>query len=657
MRPLEQIVKSSVSYVSDIEDRVVNFPYASGFAVSHPLLSSLASGSVVFSLRLFPDVIAAVYGYLPGISYGLIPSLAIPPVAAALTGAYVYGLAKSHRILDDAGLSVENIYQSTKSSNVRDDMFRVGGAAAATSGVLVLGNFIGSMREIPGETLVQLSAAGAPFVYGSARRIINDLRTSKMSISDRAKLLFSGLTGNRKMMADVFRKLAGADPSFENLAALSDAYLMEGKLDEGVIGLRDALHAPEKGVSGVRATRKIWETAAAYTATESSKRTHADYLYVARTAQSSGSPEISKRIIRRLAGELPGIESDILAAIFLELSGDPEAYHHWNSAAAEVFRDERLRAFPVSERGIHNTRRYGPTPLISGTFVFKESSAYEEMEFEKSALSYVNSILPDPYFTVPRVIAEFTHSNGRVTYDLVLRYLEGMSPAEMQRKGTLTKEDLLSVITYLAWIHKNVPPGMSRKGPVDFEAKSNQILANPHLELPYRVRENIETRIHSILHGQKQSPFVIGKDPHPSQWRFGRDYLAALDWEDVGSTSMFVDGAKFYVHPDLTLGAELMDGLHGEAARLYDANGLFTKESEFRIRMLDAMLYQSLSFVSAWSSPGMEHVKHRRAEVLASAGEAFRMLKNNHPRHYLLNRLDYDSLEDSFRETRDILTA
>ena len=654
MRSLEEIVRSCISSISRAEDYVVNFAYASEFAVNHPLISSLAAGGALFFVLAFPDSIAVASGQ-QGLSYAFVPSVAVPSAVAGLTGSYLYRLAKSHRILRDVGLSTGKIYQSTRRAGTLDVVIRMGGAAAATSGVLALGNSIGNVREIPAELLAQFSAAATPVIYASARRVINDLTTSKLSVADRVRLFFSGLTGNRMMMAGVFRKLASAEPSFENLALLSDAYILDGMLDEGVMELRNAIEAKETGTSGMRATGKIWATAAALNAIESREKTHADYIYAAGTAQYVGSPDVAKETIRRLTVEVPGIESDILAAMFLEVNRDPEAYHYWNSAAASVFSDERLKVYPVSEQGIHNTRRYGPTPIIAGTFVFKGSRDYGEMEFEKSALSYVNSIADDPYFTVPQVIAEFTHRNGGVTHDLVLRYLEGMSPSEMQRKEMLTQENLFSIITYLAWIHKNVPAAFSKKGPVDFYGKSRQILSNPDLGLPSRVRETIGTHIQSILSGQKQSPFVLGKDPHPAQWRFGKDYLAALDWEDVGATSMFVDGAKFYVHPDLAIDTDVMDRLHGEAAKLYDSSDLFKNDSDFRIRMLDAMIYQALSFISAWSSPGMEHVKGRRAGALASAGEAFQMIKINHEQHYRSNRRDYDTLEDSFREARELL--
>ena len=654
MRSLEEIVRSCISSISRAEDYVVNFAYASEFAVNHPLISSLAVGGAIFSLMAVPDAVAAASGGRV-LNYSVASSLAVPSAMAGLTGAYVYRLAKSHRLLHDAGLSTEKIYQKSRYNDSRNSVLRIGGAAAVTSGVLTLGNSMGNMRETPAETLAQLSIAATPVIYGSARRVINDMVTSKISVADRARLLFSGLTGNKRMMTDMFRKLAAAEPSFENVTALSDAYIREGMLDEGVIELRNALQIKEAGNSGMRATGKIWATAAALNAIESREKTHADYVYAAGTAQYVDSSRIAKETIRRLTVDIPGIESDILGAMFLEAGGDPEAYDYWNSAAAAVFSDQRLKVYPVSEQGIHNTRRYGPTPIIAGTFVFKGSREFDEMAFEKSVLSYVSSIADDPYFIVPQVIAEFTHSNGGVTHDLILRYLEGMSPSEMQRKGMLTQENLFSIITYLAWIHKNVPAELSRKGPVDFDGKRSQIMSNPNLGLPYRIRENIGTRIQSILSGQKQSPFVIGKDPHPAQWRFGKDYLAALDWEDMGATSMFVDGAKFYVHPDLVMGADILDPLHGEAAKLYDANGLFKNDSEFRIRLLDAMIYQTLSFISAWSSPGMEHLKDRRAGVLHSAGEAFRMIKTNHEQHYRLNRRDYDALENSFREVRELL--
>lgn len=656
MSELERIVSKAFESIAKAEDKIVNSAYASRFAIRHPAIAGFTGGAGLAGVIAYIDSQAFPLGARLGLD---IYTLAIP-VAVVGTGFFLYDLAKQHKEVADAGLPVERFYElSGRKGNQRK--------AALLLSAVSLAAFSGYAYRsgLPLETLARLDAVAAPVLYLCARAFTNAFKPISDSASFRAAIaewlaiLASKATGNRQLHIKSLENDARNFPSAQTKMELAEAYLNSGRLDDGLLQAKEAMEQKTDLLPLFlpRAGRKMIEAAAmAHKAMRTGKASHADYIGFSRSCQAIGETEKAEKSIRQMVQKFPSIESDILAAMFLNANGSEEAAFYWNSAVSAILSKPEMKVLPVSEQGVHNVRRYGPAPMIASTFVFKGADSYEQHEFEKRMIPRVRQILKSSSYALPQVVAEFAHKNGGVKYELVLRYLEGQSPSEMQQAGTLEQKHILSIVDYLSWIHKNVEPESSGKGRINLDEKLEQIIHNPHLGLPEALADSIKASIGFITEKQKDSPYVFAKDPHPAQWRFGKDYLAALDWEDMGATSLFVDSAKLYMHPDILFTEDSLDAVHGEASALY-CDKLFGNDSEFRARMLDAMLFQALSFASAWSMPGMSHMRGKRAAALEGTEKIFGMIKQNHGSHYGLNKPSYDALENDFNILRELMAV
>ncbi len=658
MHRLERIVSKAFNSLAKAEDRLVNSAYASRFSMKHPILPGFMGGAGVAVAVAYLYSQASPSGARLGID---IYTLAIP-AAAAGTGFMLYDLARQHREVSDAGLPVEKFYElsSGKGNQRKAALFLSTLSLAAANGYAY-------HSGLSLETLAKMDVLAAPAIYLCARAFTNaskpisNAASFKAAITEWVAIIASKATGNRQLHIKALENDARNFPSAQTKMALAEAYFGAGRLDDGLIQAKEAVEQKTDLLQLFlpRAGRKKIEAAAkAHKAIRIGKASHADYIEFSRCCHAIGETEKAEKSIKEMTVKFPSIESDIMAAMSLDAIGkEQKAAAYWNSAVSSIFSKPELKVLPVSEKGTHNTRRYGPTPLISNTFIFRETESQAETEFEKSTNAMLRSMLKHHhYYTVPKTVAEFAHRNGRTRYDLVLLYLDGKSPSEMRQEGTLEHKHITAIIDYLSWIHKNVKTELSRKGKINFDSKLEHVINNPHLGLPEQLADRIKANIGFITEKQKDSPYVFAKDPHPAQWRFGKDYLAALDWEDMGATSMFVDSAKFYIHPDIMFTEAMLDAVHGEAASLYRDN-LFGNDSEFRERMLDAMLFQALSFASAWSFPEMSHMRGKRATVIAGTPVAFELMRRNHPAHYFQNRLSYGRLEGGFKEMHELLAG
>ncbi len=556
-------------------------------------------------------------------------------------------------------LSIEKFYElSGKKGNQRK-------AALLLSTIsLAAVNGYAYNSGLPLETLARMDVVAAPATYLSARAFMNALKpissmvTFTAAVREWIAILASKATGNKQLHIKALESDSRNFPSAQTKMELADAYFNAGKLDEGLLQAKEVMEQKTDLLPSFtpRAGRKKIEAIAqAHKAIRTGKASHADYIEFSRSCHAIGETGKAEQTIMKMAQRFPSIESDILSAMFLDASGNKQkAESYWNSAVTAIFSKPELKVLPVSEQGAHNVRRYGPAPMIASTFVFKGADSYEQHEFEKRTIQGVRQSLKSSFYALPQVVAEFAHKNGGVKYELVLRYLEGQSPSEMQQAGTLSSKHVLSIIDYLSWIHKSVKPELSRKGRINMDAKLEQIVNNRHLCLPELLADSIKANIVFIVEEQKDSPHVFAKDPHPAQWRFGRDYLAALDWEDMGATSLFIDSAKFYIHPDILFTEDTLDAVHGEAAALY-RDGLFASDSAFRKRLLDAMLFQALSFASAWSFPEMSHMRAKRGVAIGKTFPVFEMIRRSHGNHYGQNRLSYDALENDFNVLQEFM--
>ncbi len=659
MRGLERIVSKAFDSIADIEDKIVNSLYASKFAIRHPIVAGI-TGAAGLS-----GAIAYLYYNVMPFGVKLEADIYTLAILAAVAGAgyFIYDLARQHREVSDAGLPVEKFYEiSGKKGNQRKAALLLAAVSLA-----VVNGYAYYNSGIPLETLARMDAVLVPAFYLSMRALTNvtkpisNAASFKAAIQEWGALLASTVTGKRQFHIKALESDARNLPSAQTKNELAEAYLKSGRLDDGLIMLKEAMEQKTDllPLFMARVGRKKIESAAqAHKAIRLGKASHADYIEFSRSCQVIGEDGKAEESISQMFKKFPSIESDILAAMALETYGKTEgAAAHWNSAVSEILSKPGLNVLPVSERGVHNVRRYGPTPLIANTFIFRESEHYEEVEFEKIANSLLLNLLStQSYRIVPKIVADFTHRNGSTKYELILLYLEGQSPAEMSRAGTLSQKHILSIIDYLAWIHQTVKSELSRKGGISLDAKLEQITGNPSLGLPDSLAKSIRANMGFIVEGQKFAHYVFAKDPHPANWRLGKDYLAALDWEDLGTTPVFIDSAKLYVHPDIAFTEDSLDFFHGEAAALYK-DGIFSDDSQFRIRQLDAMLFQSLSFASAWSVPEMSHLSEKRGAVIGKTFPVFDLMRRNHYKTYSKNKSGYDDLENDFKRMHEFMAV
>ncbi len=679
-RKLEVISSETFTSLARLEDKAVNFLTKSDFAAKHPKIASLASGAGACGVISFIQSSSSD-------RIGLSLQSAGVGIAAALA---TYVTVRSRHIVMKHGIDprkFDKLDEESLTEKVRREHSRLVRAVAnhprtsalmATLTPFLFLHYSSGVWLLPIEkTTIELTLGAG--VYLGIRLMATSLRNLSYSKKGRSSF-FGELSGIFARLSDTkpfsklvsanykarlldlavghYKSIAEADPSMSSKLDLATAYLEAGRMEEGLLSMKEATESPTAISTTYNVSKgqiQVYALASALSAIKRGTANQSDYVRSALALDSIGERGQKLKTIDDFSERFHGIDSQINAAILLETVNEPEkAKDCWNRVVLAVFSQPQLKVLPVSEHGVHNVRRYGPTPLIAGTFVFKEAYDRESHEFEKHLIHRVRALPKNSYYALPQVVSEFSHRNGGTRYDLVLRYIEGQSPAEMQQASTLTKGNLLSIVSYLAWIHKNVRPESSRKGRINLDAKLEQILQNPHLAIPEDLAAGIKASIGLIIERQNSSPFVFAKDPHPAQWRFGRDYLAALDWEDMGSTSLFVDSAKFYIHPDITFSEDALDAIHGEASALY-RDSLFGDDSEFRTRLLDATLFQALSFVSAWSVPQMKHMRGKRAAALAGTSQAFSMIRRNHPAHYRMNRLSYDGLESCFKEVTGLL--
>jgi hypothetical protein len=442
---------------------------------------------------------------------------------------------------------------------------------------------------------------------------------------------------------------------------ITSALFRSNRFDEALLQLAKSLHESVEYGDGVP-TRVvplsyIGDISEAFRALRKDKQTHVDLLLLARACQDLRHPQKAEDALRIMREKIPGLESGILSALFYDYSGNFAASKAlWSSITLSLAARPDLYQLPFGE-GINDVYRYGPSEFISGMFVFKRTQAEWEQAHELRLLSTLGSDLGHHAdYALPEVLSSMEHRNGGVSYDLVLRYFEGQDYPELRQQGMLKPDDMYKAIDFLFWIYAHSSPEWSAKGPVDFSSKLDSILYGSQLQLPPALADTFASQKELLLgFMEADSPPVLGKDPHPYQWRKGKHQLMALDFDDVGATSMFVDLSKFLVHSKLSLSADELDDLMSFSYQRAKEHGLYSSsETTFRQNLLHAMLYQPLSFAAAWSVPKLEHMRSERAPTLEATETTLDILAQNHGR----TGNGYSSLRTSFKGAREhLLTA
>lgn len=228
--------------------------------------------------------------------------------------------------------------------------------------------------------------------------------------------------------------------------------------------------------------------------------------------------------------------------------------------------------------------------------------------------------------------------------------------------NTKSKEKCLGTIAYfLANIHKKIPLNISKKGIVDISDYIHKWLDNPFLELKGHTKLKISENLTPVLECLVNSPRAIYKDAHPDNFLITDycgdgtvDCITALDWEDKGFHPIYFDLVNFCEYSEFITSKEkakwLKDYVQAYNENASEREAKLEYGSNFYLYYLNAVIYRSICFSSAWSKPHREAYKKNRKNMLNKAIGAISIIKNDHSSYYYKYKDNYDSLEKVIKE-------
>jgi hypothetical protein len=669
---LETVVSKAIASVTRIEDRAVNSYLRSDFSANHPTLSSFVETALI----------AAAFNSL---QFVFPPETTLEQRLFIGSGGALAGLfaakanhmwAKRRNILkrqginprrfdklDDEALDARVESGRGVPNYILERPRRV--AAAAVAALLAPANYHLSQFYPLHQLIIPDIVMGAS-LYLSSRSMLMPLKkwfnasaikSVKNTVLAALAYFAANKTGSKRLSSLAIsqaEKAAERQPSVETKLDLGTYLLEAGSIDTGLVQIKQAMEQKEEMpevYKTVRGSLHLAESAHSFSAIESGTAHPGNYATIARAMHAIGEKERMLREIENMQTKFPEMDSKslgIITALLLEVVNEKElARKRLIELAQAVYSDQNARREVMGEPGVHGVWTV-ESPMLSEIFAFKPYKIRPDREFEVRAVAYADSV-KESRLRVPQVIWEFDRRNGTTIYDLLMRYDKGQSIIQMHENRTLRDDSLLMANDSMAWLHSSIPSELSAKGKVDLYGKLEQRLRNPNFRLPENLIESMLKHFQPLIERQQEAPFAFAGDFFHGKWLFG-DYLTILDWEDKGVTSIFEDGAKFYIDPHMSFEAETVDKLLGSASASYNARGLFRNDSEFRMLQLEAMLLQAIFSASIWSDSEMGHMRDCRLQVINGAAKTFEMLGQNHSQHYT-------ELQSGFRNVEMVMAA
>lgn len=467
--------------------------------------------------------------------------------------------------------------------------------------------------------------------------------------------LFPALFADNKTKIKVLSEQIRKKPSRFLRLSLATLLMKENKLDVACEQAKEALSAPNQPFLATQRFSETVKTAigANYPKFRKNASDLPSAIFLAWCCNELGHPEAADDVLRQMARAANSAEASALSALWLsEAFGRKEAAKaYWMDSALRLVSDDSAIVLPVGE-GVNHVYRIGGE-FMRSVLIFKEQplSARED---ERRVLAYVASLPKEAKYTQPNEVAAFTYQKGSPRHALVLQYVDGKTLLEKAREGAVSYGDLLAVIDYASFLYRNLPLSLSQSGKIYLKSKLESIVDNPSLGLEADLRERIKRHAEFIA-DDLTGYDIIALDPHAGNWHFGEDgRTSKLDYS-AAKDSLFRDLSKLFAHPELQIKDDDTCSLQGEAFERCSRDCFMPLgESDFRRLHLEGMLFQALSFASAWSVPEMSHMRGKREAVLAGASQAFKLLRSN---HYGNNKLSYGALESDFMRAREAVAA
>lgn len=377
-------------------------------------------------------------------------------------------------------------------------------------------------------------------------------------------------------------------------------------------------------------------------------------LELATYVKEFGSSSLSDSIVRQAADANGSAEANALAAWWTQkvFGRKDAARHYWAESTMRLHAGNGYKIELVGE-GVNEVYQMG-LPFMKALVINKMQDRVAT-EFESGMIGFVDRIQKNPRYIVAEELAVVPLDDSK--YVLVLAFLKGDTMLDLTRNGVLTAEQLFMVTDYLALLHAEIPTGMSKIGEVGIKEKAEREIRNPHLGLAPEFQESLLHHVEFMLE-EETGPLVFHQDAHRAQFLYSGENVAKLDYGDKGLSTIYRDLAKLHLHPDIPLDTENFQEIQRQTFRIFLDRKLATGEEVFMRRHLQYMLLQGLAFYpSAWSSPGMRHMKAQRGQAVAASAKVFDILRQDHWQHYRSNRAAYAALQDDFAQLEEKFSA
>ncbi len=469
--------------------------------------------------------------------------------------------------------------------------------------------------------------------------------------------LFPALFASNKIKIRLLSEQIKKKPSRFLKLTLAHNLLKQNEIDAACQQLKETLSAPNEPFFK---TRKLSHTvksvfAETYQAFAKKETDIQAGISLAWILNDIGHHETADNVLCRLTKAANSAEASALAAMWLDAFGRKEsAEGYWQDSALRLVSDDSAVVLPVGE-GVNHVYRIGGK-FMRDLIIIKEQPL-SAMEDERRVLAYAASIPKETKYTQPDELAAFTYQKGSAKHALVLRLMTGKTLLEKARDGTASYDDLLTVTDYASLLHRNLPLSLSSAGKVNLKHKLEAIVSNPYFGIGEDLQKSIMRNAEFMaedLNGYE----VISLDNHAGNWHFGEDKRTSkLDFTSA-KDSLFRDLAKLFAHPELPIKDDHVCSLQREAFNRYAGTSFMpVGENDFRKLHLQGILFQELSFASAWSVPEMSHMRAKRGSVIEGAFPIFGMIKQNHSAHYSLNKSSYDALKNDFNILREFMAV
>lgn len=258
---------------------------------------------------------------------------------------------------------------------------------------------------------------------------------------------------------------------------------------------------------------------------------------------------------------------------------------------------------------------------------------------------------------------------------------------------------LHSILDFLAYVHTMVPINISQKGKVDISYYIKNRLDNKFFDLKEDLKSKLYENLNPVLDCLIKSPYGLNKDAHLDNFLIHemnhppdeepKLVITAVDWEDKGFQPIYLDIVNLLEYLNEFTDDEKEDYIQGYISSFNHYNSIknikqskeetllaeyaasfswcdFIKKAEqntesysfkngydsnFKLSYLNAIIYRSICFSSAWSNPGRESDRQKRTRMLDKAVKSIAKINENHTEYYNKYKDNYGSLRSVLEET------